>query len=107
MKLSEIGRYWAAKTWTELRVGARGIEIDAPWGCPLFTLKTDHPLTTAALIREDGTRVEMKRVDSLAALDTDTLWSSPSSSYLCFDLTAGKHRLEINLEGPRESRPRT
>lgn len=107
MKLSEIGRYWAAKAWTELGVGARGIEIDAPWACPRFTLKTDQPLTTAALIREEGTRVEMKRVRSLAALDTDTLWNSQSSSYLCFDLTAGKHRLEINVEGPREARPRT
>ncbi len=50
MKISEIGRYWAAKELTKITVTADGLALQAPFACRDFTVAYPSPLKPVVLL---------------------------------------------------------
>lgn len=94
MKLSEIGRYWAAKRLTEMSVGAAGVALNAPFGTSNFTveisgwrgpLRLDHANRSTAL----------REVPSRDLLDEGTFLVRKDSVVACFELKQGESTLRV------------
>jgi hypothetical protein len=95
MKVSEIGRYQAAKELTTFSFsGENTIEIDAPLGCNDFTFAIDSPETPAGARLEHGDRrVRMQRANLISNLAADRFLSQPTRTVYCLNLPKGKSRL--------------
>ncbi|MEM8670617.1 MAG: hypothetical protein AAGG48_24035 [Planctomycetota bacterium] len=91
MKLSEIGRYWAAKKLTQFNRSGNAIELKAAYGTPLFTVKIPH---AKGPVRFGD--VPMKEVQSLSALDEGTWHASENAVVACVDLPKGKSTLTVS-----------
>jgi hypothetical protein len=89
MKLSEIGRYWAAKQLTTIRRKANRITLDAPFAASKFTLRI--PQATGPIRCGDA----LREVNSLALLDSATWISQGQDVIVCIDLSPGKTRIEV------------
>lgn len=91
MKLSEIARYWAAKELTKITADVSGTSfmMNAPFGCPKFTVqwtsRTEGPPTIAA----GSDVVELTPVTSLLNLISGTFFRDNDQIVACFDLSRG------------------
>ncbi len=94
MKVSEIGRYWAAKELTEIKQDGSSIELEAPYGCREFTLRIAATVERAVLKTPTETN-ELKSVRSMAALDSQHFYCDGNTCHACFDLPAGKCELVL------------
>lgn len=99
MKVSDIGRYWAAKEFTQLALHARTLDIDAPRACPDFTLR----IATDALgsgpekvgLSSGDSQAGLQRVSTEASLVAGSYCVDTSSVVCCFDLPQGKSSLSF------------
>ena len=90
MKVSEIGRYYAARELTSITMIPDGLKLVAPFGTPRFTLRfTDRPAGNPVLTGSDGTSQVLAEVRSSADLDSGKWLSKDGSQVLCFDLPKG------------------
>ncbi len=88
MKVSEIGRYWAAKELTGISRSGDTIELEAPFDCRQFTLRI-RGSCEKALLKTASETTELKAVRSIAALDSDCFYLRDGICNVCFDLPAG------------------
>ena len=88
MKLSEIGRYWAAKELTEITMTGNVMTLQAPFATDIFTLRVP---TMANAIRGDQ---PLRRVESRQKLESGT-WTRDDrgGSIVCIDLPKGNSTL--------------
>jgi hypothetical protein len=89
MKVSEIGRYWAAKSVAEVSRSGNTITVQSPIRTPRLTLRIPNcsgPLRTETPLRE---------VTSMAQLDSGTWFADEMDVIVCVDLTAPKMNLEV------------
>lgn len=96
MKLGEIARYWAAKELTQITVRPEGIQLDAPFAAPDFTIRV--PQTTAAnveIVAQGQTR-RLRTTERILDLQSDTWCQEDEGITVCFEL--GKGRTEIRLQ---------
>jgi hypothetical protein len=95
MKLSEIGRYWAAKELTTVTTeNGHAISFDAPLSCADFTIRlSGKPAMSPRLTT--GTSVQLLRaVKSPERLSGPSFWSVDERIVACFNLPRGRSRLE-------------
>ncbi|MCG8648258.1 MAG: hypothetical protein MI861_00405 [Pirellulales bacterium] len=94
MKLSEIGRYWAAKQLTAIvRQGGR-IRLDAPFDTPRFTMQLKG-VRGPILHRTELALTKLRQISHPAALDSGTwLQRDDGSAVVCFDLQRGPSTIE-------------
>lgn len=92
MKMSEIGRYWAAKELTEINANEHGWTFKAPFATADFTLQLDRTPGSLSLVT-DTERVALRQVDSAASLQAGTRFESREGTIVCFDLPKGPSRL--------------
>lgn len=97
MKLSEIGRYEAAKQLTTVtRVNARQLDLHAPLGCPNFTLEVPSPTGDRRVELDSPSQTtSLMRVASLAKLTSESCFVSGQKTTICFDLPKGKSTLRF------------
>ncbi len=95
MKVSEIGRYWAAKELTKLQFTGRNLQIDAPFACAQFTLRVEGGSVGKVVLRKDSDVRELQTVSTLAALNSDKIFREQTSTTLCFDLPRGHSQLTM------------
>ena len=104
MKLNEIARYWAARELTRIeRPHASGLELQAPFACPQFTVKLELSNETArasnhARLQAGQNQVELTPVASLLALKPGTVFRQDGGLVACLDLPKGRSRLELAKE---------
>lgn len=98
MKLSEIARYWAARELTRMEETETGIRFEAPYACPMFTVRSRA--TLAGAVRWHGgngggtTGLELREVARAADLRPGCWRRVPGGVELCVDLPKGASRLE-------------
>lgn len=92
MKLSEIARYWAAKSFVKMELTEEKAVMRAPFATGLFTLRLPNTFTQPVLqIGQD--RIDLKRVNSEKELDHNTFLLQGSQTIACFDLAKGDSEL--------------
>ncbi|HBE68637.1 MAG TPA: hypothetical protein DDW52_10870 [Planctomycetaceae bacterium] len=94
MKISDIGKYYAAANYTKLVIQDQTIELNAPYAWPRMTIRipTASPLPNLRL--ESGGQVTpILPVNSPLQLKAFTHYRGSKSLTVCCDLPAGKSRL--------------
>lgn len=88
MKVSEIGRYWAARELTAVSRQGSAVVLDAPFDCPGFTLSL--PAQAPPRISHAGAASPLEEVTALRDIRPGT-WHGPGErATLCFDLRKGR-----------------
>ncbi len=102
MKLSEIARYSAARELTRLDRPRPGqLALEAPFGCPQFTIQLDlpgeSPKTLTLRTGQGGDREQktFSPVASLAQIKPGTFHWEAGRLVACLDLPKGSSRLEL------------
>ena len=90
MKLSEIGRYWAAKDLTVLNRVGKQITLDAPFNVNEFTLRVAKVSGSARLDSK------LNQVAKMSALTAGTWFQSGQDQIVCFNLAKGRNLLQWN-----------
>lgn len=93
MKISEIGRYWAAKELTKIspRTNGTACTLEAPLSCPQFTVQLPHSRRREApQLRQGDKQHELKPVSRWQDLDTHTFHDTNDSRMVCIDLPKGQ-----------------
>jgi hypothetical protein len=94
MKLSEIGKYWAAKELTEISTAQeRVVSINAPISCADFTVRIPARRGAPPILHFGDTTQQLREVNSLQRLARSTYSSSDDETIACFDLPQGQSRL--------------
>ena len=96
MKLSEIGRYYAAKQLTEITANGNGIQFDAPFAADAFTIQFKKRLIAGATLHFGNQQTPMKSVASLSNIKASTMHVNGDTITCCFDLERGKSQLTFN-----------
>jgi hypothetical protein len=95
MKLSAIGRYWAAKELTKISIGENGqVSIDAPLACPHFTIRLTRRRAAAPSLHAGQSATQLRKVRSAHQLVEGTFSSDDEQLIACFALPKGISRLE-------------
>lgn len=96
MKISEIGRYWAARELTKLQFTGRTLHMHAPFACAQFTLEvTGDSLGQVRLRNSNNDARELLSVSSLATLNSNQVFRENNRATICFDLPRGHSQLTI------------
>jgi hypothetical protein len=94
MKISEIARYYTARELTKVTVTPSGLQLDAPFGTPAFTLRfagsrTGRPVITSG----NGPSKPLNEVRSATDLNSGVWVNERQSQTLCFDLPKGSTKV--------------
>lgn len=95
MKVSEIGRYWAAKSLARLVQGGNTVDVDSPVSCVQFTLRGPIADPRQLTLRRGEQHQTLERRDRLATLRSGTWCRDGDDSVICFDLEPGTTTVEI------------
>lgn len=90
MKLSEVARYLAARELTRVERKPDRVELDAPFACPAFTIKTAANPEAVPRLVGDGGPAPLREVMRPAQLESGTWRRSGGDVTLCFDLPRGR-----------------
>ncbi len=90
MKVSEIGRYWAAKELTRIERNENRITLTAPFASPRFTLRVTASAETVPKVTQDGTPIPIEPVKRLVDLKSGNWLREKDALIVCFDLPKGK-----------------
>lgn len=90
MKLSEIARYWAAKELTAVTRSDAGVQLQAPFACPGFTVAVERG---GGPVSFDGR--ELREVGGDRLLEPGTWTRRAAGAVACFDLPRGASRLRV------------
>jgi hypothetical protein len=94
MKLSAIGRYWAAKELTKLSTDGNGqLSIDAPLSCSDFTVRLNRRRTMAPMLHAGQSATRLREVSSADQLVENTFSADGEQAIACFALPKGRSRL--------------
>jgi hypothetical protein len=94
MKLSEIGRYWAARELTKMNVDENcTLLIDAPIPCPSFTVRLRHRHTKPPTLYSDELAKQLRPVNDPELLSEFTYWRDDEQVIACFHLPKGLSRV--------------
>jgi hypothetical protein len=94
MKLSEISRYWAAKALTRIERSGATVTLDAPFGCPIFTVAVHGQPAALPRLVAGGNTVPLREVRTPLDLDAQSWVRQGSEIQICFDLPRGRSTLE-------------
>ena len=95
MKLSDIGRYWAARKLAKIRVDEnRIVSIDAPISCRNFTVRFRMRPNNTPLLRFGQSARQLREVKARDQLAEGTFWADDEQTIVCFELPKGMSRIE-------------
>ncbi|MGB0578578.1 MAG: hypothetical protein ACPGVU_02650 [Limisphaerales bacterium] len=86
MKVSEIGRYWAAKDMTTIKRNGNRLELSSPFGTSGFTIKVSNARGLAPRLQTAGTTTPLKQVDRRHKIATNSWFQDGDNAILCLDL---------------------
>lgn len=89
MKLSEIGRYWAAKAVAEIRRDGTVVTLKTPVTTPRFTLRIPN---SSGPVRAE---TPLREVTAMTQLDSGTWIADGRDLVVCVDLQGTELRLEL------------
>ncbi|MCB0631749.1 MAG: hypothetical protein KDD15_18515 [Lewinella sp.] len=92
MKLSEIARYWAAKSFTRVELDKKKVQFHAPFATDQFTLRLPFKASSPELLFGQQ-QISLKKVDSEKSLDRNTFLPQGKQTIVCIDLPKGKSEL--------------
>ncbi|TWU42649.1 hypothetical protein [Novipirellula artificiosorum] len=88
MKVSEIGRYWAAKQLTEISRDGNRLTLTAPFAAERYTLQVNGASGPVSI--EQGTdRTMLREATRRSTLDAGTWIANERNLVACFDLPKG------------------
>ncbi|MGN6545087.1 MAG: hypothetical protein ACTHK7_08570 [Aureliella sp.] len=95
MKISQIGRYWAAKELTKIGLEKETITFQAPYACDDFTVRLKgRPFSK--ILWHSAYKVEsLIAADSRKTLEAGQYWRDGDEIVVCFNLLRGKNYLEV------------
>jgi hypothetical protein len=94
MKLSDIGRYWAARELTKVAPRDDGtILFDAPLACTDFTVRMGRRAMNSPMLHAGDSNHRLREVNSAARLIGGTYWKDDEQVIACFNLPKGESRL--------------
>jgi len=93
MKISEIGRYWAAKELTKIELGNRKVSFQAPFGTSRFTVQLPEQAITAPKLLTQQRSIALQRVKQPRLLKSGTWLADSNGMIVCFDLPRGSSQL--------------
>jgi hypothetical protein len=94
MKLAEIARYWAARELTRIAVVGKGVEFEAPFACPAFTVRVATSAGAVPRLRRAERNVELQEISGVRRLASGTWCREGEDVLVCFDLGRGANRME-------------
>lgn len=92
MKLAELSRYWAARELTSLSREGTSVRINAPYGCPDFTVKLKG--IGRPVLRAAGRETELRKV-GLRNLEEGAFVTEGEWVTACFRLEKGESTLAL------------
>lgn len=95
MKLSELARYWAAKELTRIEPKTSGVQFQAPYACPDFTIRMASKPNPNPKFGRPGELQGMKPAASVRHLVSGTWIVEGPQLLLCLDLPKGASTLEV------------
>lgn len=95
MKLSEIARYWAAKELTKITVTSDGLEIDAPYACPNFTVQFESKTMPKLQLIAGNGKSDVFKTEKVNLVANTIKSLSENRFAICFDLPKGNCRLKL------------
>ncbi len=95
MKVSDIGRYWAAKELTKVRTVGKSIQLDAPFACANFTVRIDGEAASKVIYYAGEETRELRSISTLPTLNTGQFLRETNSTLVCFDLPRGRSELKL------------
>ena len=95
LKLSEIARYWAAKELTSMKREQGVVSVNAPFGCPDFTLRISGASSLQSIRTATGVS-NVEKVSTQSNLTSNTWYHDTDSIVVCFDLPKGAVSLNFN-----------
>ncbi|MCC9656284.1 hypothetical protein [Rhodopirellula halodulae] len=95
MKVSEIGRYWAAKELTQIESTDNGLNLKAPFATNDFTIEINGA-TGPVAIQQGEEQTMLQEVASPAALTAGTWHAKQQSIIACFNLPKGNSRVAFS-----------
>lgn len=97
MKLSEIGRYWAAKETTEIIRKGNLVSVKTPVTTPRFTIRIAHSSGPVRVGTGSDAAAPLREVHSMAQLDSGTWIAEDRDVIACFDLQEREMRVEVGV----------
>ena len=89
MKLGEISRYWAAKELTAISGAGPRTTFNAPFACPLFTLRLRGVISGPVSLWSDGREEKLREVSGPLKLESNTWTRDTQGVLVCLDLPRG------------------
>lgn len=98
MKVSEIGRYWAAKQLTKISGSEAGLTLKAPFACRQFTLRLPKRTVNQLVLssrsrRGESQQVELQKTANIKNLEAGKYTIDAGDTLVCFDLPRGESAL--------------
>jgi hypothetical protein len=91
MKISEIGRYWAAKELYGISRTSDGfVAIDAPLSCQRFTIEIDGVPNTQPMYGFADEQVPLRKVSTRVQLSENTFVVADGKTLVCLDVPKGQ-----------------
>jgi hypothetical protein len=100
MKVSEIGRYWAAKQLTTIERHHDTIALNAPFAAPSFTVAVAAKASHVPALAVAGQAEPLTRIDRKRDLQSGRWLSEGNHLVLCFDLAKGKTEIQLTEAAP-------
>lgn len=96
MKVSDIGKYWAAKELTEVKLAGTSVSISAPFACTDFTVRI--PLTgfSKVVVETSDSSQVLGSVSTIASLTSGSCHIGDNSTTVCFSLPKGESSLHFS-----------
>jgi hypothetical protein len=95
MKLSEIGRYQAARELTRIERSEGNVTFTAPFAAPDFTVRIAAHSDTVPQLTASGRPVRLTEVNHPLKLETGTFHRTADNITTCFDLPKGRSTLTL------------
>ncbi len=94
MKLSEIGRYWAARELTRINRQGQSLELTAPFQAADFTMRIGKARPSAVTWSVGRETVRLQPVSALPKLTSGHFFHDGRDLFVCVELPKGRSRLE-------------
>jgi hypothetical protein len=95
MKVSEIARYWAARSLTQIRRAGNRFTLTAPFASDQFTVRTAATGSSAPALEHTGKPIPLSEVNQRGDLKPGTWIREQDDVVICFDLPRGVVSLTV------------
>jgi hypothetical protein len=95
MKLSDVSRYWAARSLTRLARETATIRCRAPFACPAFTVRVANARGPVRMTEGGADAAPLREVTPATALVAGTWMRQGADLIVCWDLPKGASTLRV------------